>query len=411
MEVGVVGLGKLGLPVALAIESKGHNVVGYDINPDITQYVEDKWIPFKEKGIEPLLEKTNLEVVQSIGDVVARSDIVMIPIQTPHDPEYEGATRLPEDRKDFDYSYLIGGITEVAEEAKKQQKKIATVVISTCLPGTYEREIRPIIEDNEYVDYVYSPQFIAMGTVLDDYLQPEFNLIGVESETAADQLERFYTTINNAPNLRTDITTAEAIKVSYNTFITMKTVLANTWGELCHKVGANVDDVFKAWSLSKRRLLSPNYLKAGVGDGGGCHPRDNIALSHIAEELDLSHNLFEDLMEAREDHMAWLGNLGVEKAKERELPLVVLGRSFKPETNIETGSPAILMANIIAEELNYPVINVEDLDTYDQAVYIIGTKHERYAERKFAEGSVIIDPFGLIKDRPGIEVIRIGRKW
>jgi len=85
--IGFVGLGKLGLPVALAVESKGHKVVGYDINPLVKSYVSDRKIPYKEEGAQPLLDKTNLNVT-TLTEVVDQSDIIFVPIQTPHDPAY-----------------------------------------------------------------------------------------------------------------------------------------------------------------------------------------------------------------------------------------------------------------------------------------------------------------------------------
>lgn len=243
MKVGFVGMGKLGLPVALAVESKGHEVFGYDVNPAVYEYMENRDIPFQEEGLQPLLDAHQVKMCQTVGEVVANSEIIFIPVQTPHDPKYEGTTRLPDDRKDFDYTWLKEAVKNVANECREQKLGRTVVTISTCLPGTYEREIKPLL--NEYVDYAYSPQFIAMGTVLNDYLDPEFNLIGVESERAADQLEEFFGTINNAPPIRTDITTAEGIKVSYNTWITAKTVIANLWGEIAEKTGMNFDDIFK----------------------------------------------------------------------------------------------------------------------------------------------------------------------
>lgn len=402
MNIGFVGLGKLGLPVALAIESKGHTVCGYDVNYQVKKHLKQRKIPFKEEGIQPLLDKHSIEWRDSIKEVVRNSDIVFVPVQTPHGPEYEGATPLPNDRKDFDYSYLVQCLSEVALSCEMLHKKVIVAVISTCLPGTFKREVKPLL--NEWVDYVYTPQFIAMGTVLEDYLYPEFNLIGVHSVEASKTLQEFYATINDAPNLVTDITTAEGIKVSYNTWITAKTVLANAWGEMSHRLGMNFDDMYRAWLLSTKRLVSPRYMNSGVGDGGGCHPRDNIALSYIADKVGMSHNIWEDLMAAREAHMAWLGGLGVHEANRAKLPLVILGRSFKPETNIETGSPSILMANL----LDYGYTHVDDLEVYKKAVYIIGTRHERYKSIDFPKGSVVIDPFRYIPERVGIKNMPIG---
>lgn len=410
MNIGMIGAGKLGLPVALAIESKGYDVTVYDQNPAVADYIESNAIPYVEKDLQPLLDATKIRVAQSIGEVVASSDLIFLAVQTPHGPEYEGATPLPETRADFDYTYLKRAIGEVALEAEKQDKQTTLAVISTCLPGTFEREIRQLL--NEKVDYVYTPQFIAMGTVLDDYLHPEFDLIGVENTAAADKLEQFYKTINDAPVLKTDITTAEGIKVSYNTFITMKTVLANTWGEMSERLGMDVDDIFKAWSLSSKRLLSTKYLKAGMSDGGGCHPRDNIALSHIAQEIGMSHNIFEDLMESREEYEGWHSDLAAEVAAREELPLVLLGKAFKPETNIQAGSPALLMGNILTNK-QVSFRHIEDFDTEfetDKAVYFVATNHEAYKTAPYPDGSIVIDPFGEIEQNPNITVMKIGRK-
>lgn len=402
MTIGMIGMGKLGLPVALAIESKGHRVVGYDVNLKVGEYLAERKIPYKEKDLQPLLDATHIQM-KSLDNVVKESDIVFLAVQTPHEPQFEGTIRLPDERRDFDYSYLLQAITGVAESTQKQQKHTTLVVISTCLPGTFNEQIKPLL--NGYIQYVYNPFFIAMGTVLYDFLHPEFVLIGRQGDTR--KLQDFYETLHNRPHLVTDITTAEAIKVSYNTFITMKTVLANTWGELAYKVGANVDDIYKAWSMSTDRLMSPKYLKAGVGDGGGCHPRDNIALSWLAQEVNLSHNLFEDLMLSREQHMEWLANEGAELASERQMPLIILGRSFKPETNIETGSPAILLSNILKEQ-GVVHEHVEDIETTTPAVFVIATMHERYKDYDYPDGSVILDPFRYVQSREGLEIIAIG---
>lgn len=401
-RIGFVGLGKLGLPVALAIESKGHDVIGYDINPEIANYIKNKQIPYKEKDLQPLLNVTEIDIVD-LETVVLDSNIIFCPIQTPHKPEFEGSTRLPDERADFDYTYLIEAIENIIYIATNNKKKVCLAVISTCLPGTYQRLIEPIL--NEWVEYIYTPQFIAMGTVLEDYLHPEFNLIGSKDIQLADDLEKFYKTINEAPSVKTDITTAEGIKVSYNTWITAKTVIANLWGEIAHKTGMNFDDIHKAWSLSHKRLLSNRYINSGVGDGGGCHPRDNIALSYIAKQINLSHNIFEDLMLSREQHMEWIADEALKHGKS----ITILGRAFKPETNIETGSPSILLANILLEK-GATIQHIEDIHeatSYDPVV-IIGTKHDRYSDYRFWPGTIVIDPFRYIIPNDDIKVISIG---
>lgn len=395
------------MPVALAINSKGHDVCVYDINPAVRGYLEDRVIPFREEGIQPLLDYHTVEWKSSIEEVVRSSEIVFLPIQTPHEPEFEGNDVLPDRRADFDYTWLKSALSDVAEACEKLQKRTILAVISTCLPGTFERELKPLL--NEFVSYVYTPQFIAMGCVIQDYLYPEFNLIGVADPDAAETLEQFYATINAAPSVKTDITTAEGIKVAYNLQISAKIAIANAWGELSERLGMDFDAIKHSWELSTRRLVSTRYMDAGKSDSGGCHPRDLIAMSWLARESGMSHNLWEDLAIARQDYESWHADLAAKAAREHNLPLILLGRAFKPETDIETGSAAILMSNILRRN-GVQHEHVNDLDFLPVAVYFISTKNSRYAEYMFPRGSVVLDPFGIIPDRDGVTVTRLGRR-
>ena len=238
MNVGFLGLGKLGLPVALSIEDNGHKVAGFDISQSVLDMIESRKLSYMEIGAQPLLEKTNLEIMD-VPDLVSFSDILFVPIQTPHDPAYEGITRIPESRVDFNYEWLKSGIKTLADEIALQGEEKIVIIISTVLPGTIEREIKPLL--NEKVKLCYNPFFIAMGTTLPDFTNPEFVLFGVDDEGAARKAEEFYKTIHDRPFFKTSIKSAELIKVAYNTFIGMKIVFANTMMEICYHTGANVD--------------------------------------------------------------------------------------------------------------------------------------------------------------------------
>jgi len=405
MKIGFQGLGKLGLPVAYTFASKGHAVWGYDISPEPYEQIKNRTYPHQEEGLVELMQNHEVLPALTLEKLVTEADMIFVPIQTPHDPKYEGTTRLPEERIDFDYEHLINGIKDLAGVCHRLKKHIDVAIISTVLPGTTKRLINPLL--NEYTHLVYEPMFIAMGTVVQDVLNPEFVLCGVDEEDVADRLEEFYETIHDKPVFRTDINTAEGIKVFYNTFISTKIALANLYGEMSQKVDMNVDDIYEAFSLATDRLISMKYLRAGVGDGGGCHPRDNIALSHIAQKHNLSFDLFEAIMLAREKHMEFIADLALEYGKE----ITVLGKAFKPETEIETGSPSILLVNILREK-GAEVQHVNDIDINERLdpVIIIGTQNQRYKELHLPENSVVIDPFGMIDDQSGVEVIRIGRK-
>lgn len=271
MNVGFVGLGKLGMVVALAIENKGHNVFGYDVDPNVYSYVKNRKIPYTEEGAPELLAKTRLQMMDSVEGVVAQSDIVFCPVQTPHLPMYEGITRIPSERADFDYTYLKTAVGNIAKAAKQLEKKTVLVVISTVLPGTIEREIKPLL--NEYIEFAYEPLFIAMGTTRHDFENPEFVLLGMdESEKAINLVKKLHASIHDKPVFVTTVRNAELIKVVYNTFISSKIAYINTIMEICEKMGANIDEISRALSLATDRIVSMKYMWGGNGDGGGCFP-------------------------------------------------------------------------------------------------------------------------------------------
>ena len=409
MNVGFIGLGKLGLPCALAVESKGHSVIGYDISETVQETVKSKKLPYKEIWAQDHLDNSNIEI-KSVEDVVSHSEIVFVPIQTPHDERYEGTTRIPDDRVDFNYEWLKAGIKTLSDEIEKQGEDKVVIIISTVLPGTIEREIKPLL--GSHTKLCYNPFFIAMGTTMRDFMNPEYVLFGVDDDEAAEKAQSLYSSIHDRPFYKTTIKNAELIKVAYNTFIGMKIVYANTMMEICHKIGADVDAVTNAMSLATERLISGKYLSGGMGDGGGCHPRDNIAMSWLAKKLDLSYDFFEDLMLAREKQTDWLADV-IEENQMYNSPIYILGKSFKPETNIQTGSPSILLKNILDErnvecEIYDPY--VDDKNNYDfkQGVYFIGTMHPDFNEFDFPIGSIVIDPWRYIDDTPGVTIIRVG---
>lgn len=408
MNIGFIGLGKLGLPCALAVESKGHKVWGYDINPKVEEILRTKKLPYREIWAQDHLDKSEINFA-SVSDVVSNSEVIFVPIQTPHDERFEGITRISDERVDFDYTFLKAGIKTLADEIEAQGEDKVVIIISTVLPGTIEREIMPLLNDK--VKLCYNPFFIAMGTTMRDFLQPEFVLFGVDDEQAAEKAESFYKTLHDRPFYKTAIKNAELIKVAYNTFIGMKIAYANTMMEVCHKIGADVDAVTQAMSLATERLISGKYLSGGMGDGGGCHPRDNIAMSWLAKKLDLSYDFFESLMLGREDQTAWLADL-IQEHK-GDLPVTILGKAFKEQTNLVVGSPSILLKNILEErgvEVNMydPHVDGGEPNLEEAQVFFIGTKHTEFLDYSFPRGSIVLDPWRYMPDQEGVKTLRIG---
>lgn len=419
MKVGLVGLGKLGMPVALALSLKGHDVMGYDID---SARMQKQFFPHREIGpngeptIVPLLRESSIHF-GSLDEVVEHAEILFVAVQTPHEPEYEGVTRLPDERVDFDYSWLKAAVGDTARAIERLGSDRIVVVISTVLPGTIRREILPLV--NNHVKLCYNPFFIAMGTTIQDFLSPEFVLFGMRDPEAAEKARELYATLHDRPVYETSIENAELTKVAYNTFITMKVCFANTLMEISHKIeGCDVDQVSGAFALATERLLSPAYLRGGMGDGGGCHPRDNIALSWLAREVDLSYDWFEGIMLARERQTDWLADLVEEQHERRGFQhrrVGIYGRAFKTGTNLTVGSPAILLGNLLEERgfsvhMYDPHIDEGPCPFSEPAVYVVATRHDDFGDPDWAypAESVVIDPWRYVPKRASVEVIHVG---
>ena len=331
MKISFIGLGKLGLPCAEAVAQKGHTVSGYDI-VDVTSKL--------------------VNVKDTIAEAVAGQDIVFVAVPTPHDPAYDGrAPTAHLEPKDFSYKI----VKECLEEANKYMTKDQLLVlISTVLPGTTRREFVPLVTNTRFV---YNPYLIAMGTVAWDMINPEMIMIGTEDGSAttdARELVRFYQSIMEN-NPRYEIGTwdeCECIKVFYNTFISTKIGLVNMMQDVAQKQGnINVDVVTRALSKSTMRIISKAYMKAGMGDGGACHPRDNIALRYMAKELGLGYDLFDSVMNAREKQAE---NMAIEILKYGN-KVQFSSDSYKPGVEYIDGSYSLLVQHYIKEHGGYIV--------------------------------------------------------
>ena len=383
MKVGFIGVGKLGKDAAEVMAEK-HNVIGYDVT-----------------SVEP----ENFKMVPTIEEVCKDRELIFIAVPTPHHPDYDG--RYPTshlENKDFNYDIVKEVLVEVNKYVSKEQ---LIVLISTVLPGTIRREFIDLIPNGRFI---YNPYLIAMGTVKWDMVNPEMIIIGTEdgSKTGdAKLLLDFYGTFITE-GTRYELGTwdeAEGIKIFYNTFISTKVALVNMIQDVAEKSGnINTDVITGALERSTYRILGPAYMKAGMGDGGGCHPRDNIALRYMADNLGLGYDLFDSIMLAREVQSKNMANRLVELSKENNLPIVILGKSYKPDVEYVDGSSSILVGHYIEEQ----GLSVQfDLETPLVGIYLLSHmgKHHDY---NFPEGSIVLDPWRSFKTDKGVKVIHYG---
>lgn len=441
-KIGMIGIGKLGFPVSVAIAQKGYTINAFDMDRKIIEQYKKGVVHLYEPNIEKQFNeiKDRIHFKDSISEVVKESGIIFVAVQTPHPKELDGSVRFNHVRKDFNYSYLITSTKEIAHALNGVENYKVITIISTTLPGTVRTKIYPAMKEivkkpiGDSWGLIYNPFFIAMGTTIHDFIHPEFTLIGQnletgDSEKAGKTIEDFYNTIQNSPKLQMTWDSAEMVKMTYNTFIGFKIVFANTIMELCSKLpNADATVVTNALMLAKDRLISPKYLKPGMGDSGGCHPRDNLALSYLSDKLGLGYNIFDFVMTVREKQTEYLADLiehhmyfsafsntPFEYTKKlKPAPVVILGKTYKPNTNLTYGSCSILLANILKERgikpiIHDPVVAPNVKLPKEPAVYLLATTWEDYKDWQFKKGDIIIDPWGIIEKQEGVTVIKVGK--
>jgi UDPglucose 6-dehydrogenase len=359
MKIGFIGVGKLGGPVS-EVMAKINEVDTYD----------------------PIAPST----VDSIEEVVKDKQLVFVAVPTPHEPEYDGRYVCSDlEPKDFDYSLL----REVVEEANKYMYKDATlVIISTVLPGTI-REIKKLVDRT---NLVYNPYLIAMGTVKEDFIAPEMVIIGSDKGLGISALDYLYYSLCKAGTriVKCSYEEAESIKIFYNTFITTKITLCNMIQDVAQKLGnMNTDVVTTALAESDYRIMGSKYMKAGMGDGGSCHPRDNIALRFLAQKLDLGYDMFSTIIKAREVQAKNMAYYLIELSEKHNLPIVILGKGFKPGLDYEDGSPSVLVGQFCEctyDDLSKPAVF---LYAHSEAT----TFYKTNKEYDIPHGSVTVDPW------------------
>lgn len=344
-RVSVVGLGKLGACMAAAIASKGFEVVGIDVNPKNVELLNEGRAPILEPGLQSLISRyrSQLTATLDMQAAVHGSEITFFVVPTPSEE---------------DGSFSIRFAVEAAQAAGKA---LATkmgyhlfVLTSTVLPGSSEHSVLPALEASSGkragtdFGFCYSPEFIALGSVIRDFLNPDFVLIGESDNRAGELLEKFMKAVceNDPPVKRMSFVNAELTKIAVNTFVTTKITFANMLAALCEELpGADVDVVTGALGHDSR--IGRRYLRGGLGYGGPCFPRDNRALSFVARRAGQATIL----PDATDELNRGLASRLVDRVMRYVQPgtlVGILGLSYKPGSNVVEESQAIYLAGRLA---------------------------------------------------------------
>lgn len=344
--VSIIGLGKLGACMAAVYASKGHNVIGVDINSDFVSAINDGRAPVKEQNLQERIDmgKEKLSATEEYAKAISQSDITFIIVPTPTD-ESGG----------FSTTYVEKACESIGQALAEKNSYHVVVLTSTVLPGDCDKKIIPVLEKasgkvcGKDFGFCYSPEFIAIGTVVQDLLTPDFFLLGSNDDQAGAVVEEFYATVcdNNAPVQRMSIPSAELTKISLNSYVTMKITFANMLAEVAHHIpGVNIDDVTTALGNDKR--IGKYYLRAGLGFGGPCFPRDNRAFAEMASRYGLSVPYASNTDSYNKTVVPRMVELIKEKTPQGK-SISILGLSYKPGTALSEESQAIDVTRALVE--------------------------------------------------------------
>jgi UDPglucose 6-dehydrogenase len=342
MDVAVIGLGKLGAPLAAVLATKGHRVVGVDLNPAAVAAINAGRAPVVEPGLQEHIASAGarLSATTDFAVAIGGSDISFVIVPTPSGADGHFTNR-----------YVVDAVRRIGAALRTTERYHVVNITSTVMPGSTGGEIRAALEQasgrrvGDTVGLTYNPEFIALGSVVRDLLHPDMLLIGQSDPHAGDVLEAVYrqTLSRDVPVQRMNWVNAELTKIAVNTFVTTKISYANMLAEICeHLPGADVDVVTAA--LGKDSRIGSKYLKGALGYGGPCFPRDNVAFAAMARRLGAAADIAVATDVINQRQVDRVVKLVTRLAKPGSTAVAVLGLAYKPQTPVVDESQGVMIA-------------------------------------------------------------------
>lgn len=332
--------------MASCFAAKGFPTIGVDLNALAVAAVNDGMAPVDETNLAATIIKgrANLTATNDYDRAILESDATFVIVPTPS-----------ESHGGFSLRYAKESFLDIGRALAKKNSYHLVILTSTVMPGGTEYGLLPLLEEASGkkcgVDFglCYSPEFIALGSVIRDFMNPDFVLIGQSDEEAGNLLAEFYEKVcdNNPPIARMNIVNAELTKLSVNSFMTMKISFANMISGLCEQIpGGNVDIVTDALSLFGG--IGKKSMRGGLGYGGPCLPRDNVALSYLAKSLGYEISLPSAVDDFNRSLVSRLGE-SVLNHSAPDAHVAILGLSYKPHTWVIEESQGVGLANYLSE--------------------------------------------------------------
>lgn len=339
MNIAIIGIGYVGLVTAVCFAEKGHNVICVDLQEEKIEQLKKGKSPIFEPMLEELMIKNKNRLAYTVNnkDVYKNIDVIFICVGTPE--KQDGSANLK-------YIY------EVADNIANNIKRDTTVVIKSTVPVGTGKKIEEFINSNlksdVNIEVVSNPEFLAQGTAVNDTLNSQRIILGVESQKAREIMKEIYNDFKQ-PLVITDRQSAEMIKYASNDFLALKISYINEIANLCEIVGANIEDVTRGMGLDER--IGNKFLQPGVGYGGSCFPKDTKALHWMATVNDYELKTIKATIEVNEKQKMKL----LEKAKKyyksfKDLKIAILGVTFKANTDDLREAPSLNNISVLYQE-------------------------------------------------------------
>jgi len=334
-RIGIFGAGYVGLVTGACFADLGHEVVVRDVLPERIEQLRAGEVPIHEPGLDEVLERNRdrITFTLDVQEAVTGADFLYVAVGTP--PTYAG---------DADLSAVWTVVDELPDDAR------ATIVMKSTVPVGTGEKVRAALDGRglEAVGYVSNPEFTAEGTAVRDFMEPDRIVIGSFDEEDGDAVEALHAGID-APVVRADVNSAEMIKLAANAFLVTRISFINEIANVCELVGADVAHVAQGIGLDHR--LGPHFLRAGIGWGGSCFPKDSLALKQLAANSGYHFHLMNAVIEVNElQKRRVLQKLQRHLGRLRGKSIALLGLAFKPNTDDMREAPSLVLASrLIAE--------------------------------------------------------------
>ena len=341
MKLSIIGLGKLGAPMAAVMAHKGNTVVGVDINPAYVSAIQQGKAPVEEPGLAAMIQANQgrLTATADLEEAVLETEATFIILPTPSGQDGT-----------FSLRYVLSVVDKIGAALRRKRDWHLVVLSSTVMPGSTGGQVLPLLEERSGkrcgrdFGLCYNPEFIALGSVIRDMLHPDMILIGESDARSGELLESLYHGVcESQPRMqRMNYVNAELTKLSVNTFVTTKISYANMLAQVCETLpGADVDVVTSAIGCDSR--IGKKYLKGALGYGGPCFPRDNIAFSALARANGVPALLAEATDQMNRRQVPRLADVILSRLAEGGT-VGILGLAYKPDTEVIEESQGVELA-------------------------------------------------------------------